>query len=189
VKNAAYVGGYLLDLAAIPREWWPQNRVVLRLRPQRVRALRAGAPPAAEAATVPGPPQAVARAISRNRTGFLCWASGGSPLLAPVMWSADGEDVVAWLPSGGSRAPQGTVPGALVVESHHPFRATRMIGACLRGRLRQDTRAAALVGERYDAELPAGGTAVRLEVQRTTWWRGFEVSTARSARAAHTIAP
>ena len=39
LKNATFVGGYLMDLARIPPEWWPQNRVVLRLKPQRGRAL------------------------------------------------------------------------------------------------------------------------------------------------------
>ncbi|MFZ0218227.1 MAG: hypothetical protein WAM30_20010, partial [Candidatus Dormiibacterota bacterium] len=28
LKNTPLIGGYLLDLAAMPGEWWPQNRVV-----------------------------------------------------------------------------------------------------------------------------------------------------------------
>src|SRR5438128_2376129 len=41
LKNAPFVAGYLLDLASIPRAWWPQNRVVLRLRATRARQLPA----------------------------------------------------------------------------------------------------------------------------------------------------
>src|SRR5256714_10994199 len=33
LKNAAFIGGYLLDLASIPPEWWPHNRVLLPLVP------------------------------------------------------------------------------------------------------------------------------------------------------------
>src|ERR1700682_3207517 len=34
LKNAPFVAGYLLDIARLPREWLPYNRVVLRLPPR-----------------------------------------------------------------------------------------------------------------------------------------------------------
>jgi hypothetical protein len=175
-KNAAFVGGYLIDLAAIPRDWWPQNRVVLRLKPDRLRAMRASEVARPERARLPGTPPELARQVARNRLAYACWGSAGSPVLAPAMWAIDAGDPVAWLPEGGARAPSAEVAGALVVEYHHPFRATRMTGACLRGRLVHDASAAAAIEARYGVDL-GGGTAVRLRLERATWWRGFQVHT------------
>jgi len=177
LKNAGFVGGYLLDLAAIPREWWPQNRVVLRLRPDRARAMRSTEVARPERALPPGLPAELARQLARKRIAYLSWGATGSPVLAPAMWALDGGDIVAWLPEGGARAPASEVSAALVVESHHPYRATRMVGSCFRGRLRPDPGAAEAIEERYGVQLAVGGTAVRLDLERATWWRGFEVHT------------
>ena len=40
LKNASYIGGYMLDLASVPAEWWPHNRVVLRLSAERIHEMR-----------------------------------------------------------------------------------------------------------------------------------------------------
>jgi hypothetical protein len=53
LKNAQFVAGYLVDLAATPGEWWPQNRVVLRLRVDRLTELPKPAAPAAAPAAPP----------------------------------------------------------------------------------------------------------------------------------------
>ncbi len=181
LKNAAYIGGYLLDIASIPREWWPQNRVVLRLRANRARTVRTGSAPEAEAARVPVAPARVVRALARSRTAYLCWADRGSPVLNPVLWASDGEGAMAWLAPGAPRAPVAGTPAALVVEHHHPFRATRMLGACARGTLTPDAAACTAVADRYGLEPFSDGEAFRLEVARTTWWNGFEIHTSEPA--------
>jgi hypothetical protein len=184
LKNAAFIGGYLLDLASIPGEWWPHNRVLLRLVPDRVTLVPPLSPPPAAAERVPGPPAQVAHAVGRHRTAQLCWLSGGRPVLAAAAWALHGPDALAWLPAHVSRAPRDGSPAALVIEHHHPFRATRMLGLCLRGRLRPEPAARASVEARYQGELPEGGTTLRLELQRVTWWRGFEVHTKAAPRPA-----
>jgi hypothetical protein len=184
LKNAAFIGGYLIDLASIPAEWWPQNRVLLRLEPDRVGLVPGFELPAAAPQRVPGTPAQVAHAVERHRTAQLCWTVAGRPVIASAAWALDGPDVVAWLPPFVSRPPRDDVPAALVVEHHHPFRATRMLGVCVRGRLALEPAARAAMAGRYGAELPPGGTAVRLRAARVTSWRGFEVRTRRLARPA-----
>jgi hypothetical protein len=184
LKNAAFIGGYLLDLVSIPSEWWPHNRVLLRLVPDHVTLLPPFQPPPAAAERVAGAPADLAHAVGRQGVAQLCWLTGGRPVMAGVAWALDGPDVVAWLPGHVTRPPRDDVPGALVIEHHHPFRATRMVGLCLRGRLRPDPAAGAVVARRYRGDLPEAGVAVRLEPARLTWWRGFEVRTRAVARPA-----
>jgi hypothetical protein len=177
LKNAPFVAGYLLDLATIPGDWWPQNRVLLRLRVTHRRELAALEVPAAAAARLPGVPVAIARPLSRSRAGRLCWSVGGSPQLAPVPWALDGPDALVWLPAGVGRPPRKGAPAAVVVESHHPFRATRMLGACLRGHLRAEPGTPDALEERYGEPPARDGVSLRLVSERVTWWRGFQVRT------------
>ena len=173
LKNAQFVAGYLLDLASIPGEWWPHNRVLLRLRVSRLRQLAKPEVSPAQPARLPGVPATIARGVARNRVGKLCWSLGGNPLLAPATWTVDGSDLLAWLPPGST--PREGARAALVVERHHSFRATRMLGACLRGRLSSEALALSALAERYGVEPPEGGAGLRLSVERVTWWQGFEV--------------
>jgi len=175
LKNATFVGGYLLDLARIPPEWWPQNRVVLRLRPQRGRALVHSTAPAARPVRLPVAPAGVARSLARVSSGYVCWINRGLPFMTPALWSASGSSLLAAFPGGEPSVPRG--PAALVVESHHRYRATRMVGACARGRLEPDPRAPAAMRRRYGVEPDDLGAGLRLDVGRVTWWRGFQVET------------
>jgi len=175
LKNAGFIGGYLVDLMGIPREWWPWNRVVIRLRADRYRTLVAGTPARAARSGLEGMPAVVARALETQGTGYLCWTRRGYPSLAPVLWSAAGSDVACWLPEGLAPPREGT-PAGLVVESHHRYRATRMLGACVRGTLHRAEPVRALIAERYGSALE-GGSALRLEARRVTHWRGFAVAT------------
>jgi hypothetical protein len=175
LKNAAYIAGYLLDVPRIPSRWWPHNRLLLRLRPEHVGlvaplAVRSPAAPH----RIPGAPAQVAQAVARHPEAQLCWLSSGRPVLAGIAWAVDGTDVLAWLPGRGPRPARDGGPAALVVEHRHPFRATRMLGLCLRGRASQDPSARLAIARRYGGELPEVGVAVRLEATRLTWWRGFE---------------
>lgn len=177
LKNAPFVAGYLLDLASTPRGWWPQNRVVLRLRATRARLVPALEVPSALPARIPGVPATIARTLGRNPLGRLCWSSGGSPQLAAAAWALEGSDALVWLPAGAGRGPREGSTGALLVERHHPFRATRMLGACLRGHLCHEPAAGDVIADRYAEPLYEDARPFRLVTERVTWWRGFEVRT------------
>ena len=183
VKNAAYIGGYLLDLTRIPAEWWPHNRVLLRLRAERVQLVPGLDPPAAVIPQAQVTATQVATSFARLRTGQLCWLAGGRPMLASVAWALDGPDAVVWLPPG-VRPPREEAFAVRVVERHHAYRPSRVLGACLRGRLDGPAPDRSPLDRRYAEPLPAEGTALRLTVDRVTWWRGFEVHTARAERPA-----
>jgi hypothetical protein len=180
LKNAPYFAGYLLDMTHIPREWLPYNRVVLRLRPSDAELMEVNPFPAAQAARVPAVPAEVSRRLAGVPRGYACWVEGGMPVIRPALWEVErGEVTVA--PSAG-RIKSGSV-GALVVESHHRFRPSLMVGACVRGTFAAATDGSA-IGERYGidpAELPP---AFELRAERVTSWRGFAIATAvpRSAR-------
>jgi hypothetical protein len=149
---------------------------VIRLRVDRYRTLVAASPPRAERSTLGGLPVAVARRLETQGTGYLCWDRKGYPSLAPALWAGAGPDVACWLPEGIGAAPRDRAPAGLVVESHHRYRATRMLGACVRGVLHRDDSVRELVSDRYGVELE-GGTAMRLVARRVTHWRGFAVAT------------
>jgi hypothetical protein len=178
-KNVPYISGYLLDLPRVPGAWWPQNRVVLRLRAERIRRLPSPEP----AVAVPLAhrprfvPADIASAVARTGVGYVCWPVARMPVLAPALWALDARGAQAWLPPGGPRPPQEGEPAALVLERHHSFRASRMLGLCLRGSWTVEPGPAAAVAARYETDLAGGGTTLRLDASRVTWWRGFEVHT------------
>src|SRR5204862_168891 len=87
LKNAAFIGGYLLDLTRIPAEWWPHNRVALKLRPNHGGLVRGLAPPAAAPLRVPAVAGQVAQAVGRLRTAQLCRAAAG--------WQEAGDELAA----------------------------------------------------------------------------------------------
>ena len=180
LKNAPYFAGYMLDMARIPREWLPYNRVVLRLRPSDAELADVTPFPAAQAARVPAVPAEVSRRLAGVPRGYACWIESGMPVIRPALWEVDrGEVIVA--PTAG-RVRQGVV-GALVVESHHRFRPSLMVGACVRGTFGPATDGSA-IGERYGVEPADLPTAFELVPERVTSWRGFSIATAvpRSAR-------
>ncbi len=180
LKNAPYFAGYLLDLTHIPREWLPYNRVVLRLQPSDAELIDVRPFPAAQAARVPAVPAEVSRRLAGVPRGYACWLEGGMPVIRPALWEVErGEVTVA--PSAG-RVRSGSV-GALVVESHHRFRPSLMVGACVRGTF-GTTGDPAGIGERYGIDPDEVPTVVELLPERVTSWRGFAIATAvpRSAR-------
>jgi hypothetical protein len=180
LKNAPYFAGYLLDMTHIPREWLPYNRVVLRLRPSDAELMEVNPFPAAQAARVPAVPAEISRRLAGVPRGYACWIEGGMPVIRPALWEVErGEVTVA--PSAG-KIKTGSV-GALVVESHHRFRPSLMVGACVRGTFEAASDGSA-IGERYGIEPAELPPAVELRPERVTSWRGFAISTAvpRSAR-------
>jgi hypothetical protein len=181
LKNAPYFAGYLLDMTHIPREWLPYNRVVLRLRPSDAELIDVRPFPAAQAARVPAVPAEISRRLAGVPRGYACWIEGGMPVIRPALWEVErGEVTVA--PTAG-RARSGSV-GALVVESHHRFRPSLMVGACVRGTFGAVTDGAA-IAERYGIELADVPTVVALQPERVTSWRGFSIATAVPRSASH----
>ena len=180
LKNAPFVAGYVLDVTRLPREWLPYNRVVMRLRLSDAEVIEGIEFPAALAARVPAVPADVSRRLAGVSRGYACWIEGGMPVIRPAFWDVDRGQVTVAPASGRPRAGS---PGALVVESHHRFRPSLMVGACVRGTFGGVVDGSG-VAERYGMEpddLPSG---LELRAERVTSWRGFAISTAvpRSAR-------
>ena len=102
------------------------------------------------------------------------------PIIRPAFWDVDrGKVTVA--PFSGR--PRGGSPGALVVESHHRFRPSLMVGACMRGTFGGATDASG-IAERYGLDANEAPQAMELRAERVTSWRGFAITTMvpRSAR-------
>src|SRR2546427_7920560 len=123
LRNAPFIAGYALDLARLPREWMPYNRVILRLRVSDADLVEGAPFPPAQAARVPSVPAEVSRRLAGVARGYACWVEGGMPVLRPAFWEvARGQVTVA--PTGGE--PRSGSAGALGVGSHHPFRPSLM---------------------------------------------------------------
>jgi hypothetical protein len=180
LKNAPFVAGYVLDVTRLPREWLPYNRVVMRLRPSDAEVIDEIDFPAAQAARVPAVPADVSRRLAGVSRGYACWIEGGMPVIRPAFWDVD-RGQVSVAPDGGR--PRAGSPGALVVESHHRFRPSLMVGACVRGTFGGVADGSG-ISDRYSVEPEDLPSALELRAERVTSWRGFAISTAvpRSAR-------
>lgn len=175
-KNAAFIGGYLRDLARIPGDWWPQNRALLRLRITRTWSLPSVGEHPAGPALVPGVPSAIRRALTRVPVAYACTVVDGVPLMAPALWTSEGGLSLVTGVAGFLGISSRSI-GGVAIESHHPYRATRMIGAYLRGRFTPAPDAKQAVADRYEmVEIPPG-QGLHLDAERVTWWRGFHLET------------
>jgi len=182
LKNAPFIAGYLLDLARIPREWLPYNRVVLRLLPSEAELLEMPRFPEALAARVPAVPAEIGRRLASVPRGYACWIDGTRPIIEPALWEVDhGRVLVAPI---GERHPRAGAGGALVVESHHRYRPTLMVGACVRGAFSASS-AGELIAERYGIEEADVAAPFELQVDRVTSWRGFAITSAVPRGARH----
>ena len=180
LKNAPFIAGYLLDMTRIPREWMPYNRVVLRLIPTDSEQIDVAPFPEAQAARVPAVPAEISRRLAGVRRGYACWLEAGKPVIEPALWEVDrGKVLVA--PTGAHR-PRPGAGGALVVESHHPYRPSLMVGACIRGTFGA-ADGAAVIAERYGVEPSDVPASLELQVDRVPSWRGFAITTSMSKRA------
>ncbi len=180
LRNAPFVAGYALDLARLPREWMPYNRVILRMKLSDADIVEGAPFPPAQAARVPAVPAEVSRRLAGVSRGYACWIEGGLPLIRPAFWEVD-RGRVSIAPTSGR--PRSGAPGALVVESHHRFRPSMMVGACVRGTFAASTDGVA-IAERYGIAAAEVPPVVDLKVERVTSWRGFAITTAvpRTAR-------
>jgi len=174
LRNAPFVAGYVLDLARLPREWMPYNRVVLRLRLSDADIVEGAPFPSAQAARVPAVPAEVSRRLAGVSRGYACWMEGGQPVIRPAFWEVDRGQVSVAPTSGRPRVGS---PGALVVESHHRFRPSLMVGACVRGSFTASTDGAS-IAERYGIEPSQVPPVIELKPERVTSWHGFAVTTA-----------
>ncbi len=183
LKNAAFIGGYLRDLSGIPGDWWPQNRTVIRLRARRVWALPPGPSSPALPAAVPGVPAGVRRSLARVPVAYLCTLVDEVPLMAPALWTANGT-VSLVIGVAGFLGISRKGSGGVAVESHHSYRATRMVGAYLRGRFNQEAEAKPEIQDRYGLDARPRGMGLEFEAKRATWWRGFDIESAGIAAPA-----
>ena len=172
-RNAPFFAGYVLDLLRLPREWLPYNRVVLRLKLSDADIVEGAPFPPAQAARVPAVPAEVSRRLAGISRGYACWLEGGMPVLRPAFWEVE-RGVVSVAPTSGR--PKPGAPGALVVESHHAFRPSLMVGACLRGTFVPSVDGDA-IAERYDLAASEVPSVIDLKVERVTSWRGFAITT------------
>ena len=181
LRNAPFIAGYALDLARLPREWMPYNRVVMRLKLSNADLIEDAPFPPAQAARVPAVPAEVSRRLAGVSRAYACWIEGGQPVIRPAFWEVDrGEVSVA--PTSGR--PRSGAPGALVVESHHRFRPSMMVGACVRGTFAPSSESDA-IAERYGIEGSEVPPVVELKPERVTSWRGFATTTAVPRGARH----
>src|SRR5712691_2074383 len=180
LRNAPFVAGYALDLARLPREWMPYNRVILRMKLSDADIVEGAPFPPAQAARVPAVPAEVSRRFAGVSRGYACWIEGGMPVIRPAFWEVDRGQITVAPVSGRPRVGS---PGALVVESHHRFRPSLMVGACVRGTFGAAADGSG-IGDRYGVETDDVPAAMELRAERVTSWRGFAISTAipRSAR-------
>ena len=102
------------------------------------------------------------------------------PVLRPAFWDVERGRVTIAPTSGRPRVGSA---GALVVESHHRFRPSQMVGACVRGTFAAAPDAEG-IAERYGIGLAEVPALIDLKPERVTSWRGFNITTAvpRSAR-------
>jgi hypothetical protein len=180
LRNAPFVAGYVLDITRLPREWMPYNRIVLQMHPNDVEVIDVWPFPPAQAARVPAVPAEVSRRLAGVPRGYACWFEGGAPVIRPALWEVDRGTVMVASTDGHGRAGS---PGALVVESHHSFRPSLMVGACVRGTFGAAVDRGA-IAERYAIDVAQVPSAMELRTERVTSWRGFSIATQvpRSAR-------
>src|SRR5260370_35825616 len=163
----------------------PYNRVVLRLKLSDADLVEGAPFPQAQAARVRAVPAEVSRRLAGVSRGYACWIEGGMPLIRPAFWEVD-HGRVSIAPTSGR--PRSGSPGALVVEWHHRFRPSLMVGACIRGTFAPSTDGEA-IAERYGVDPSEGPDVIDLKPERVTSWRGFSTTTsvpraARELRAA-----
>jgi hypothetical protein len=97
--------------------------------------------------------------------------------MAPALWTADGSIAIV-IGVAGFLGINRRAAGGVAIESHHAYRATRMVGAYLRGRFSADADAKAEIADRYGLDSEPPGLGLRFEPERATWWRGFALETA-----------
>ena len=175
LKNAPFIAGYLLDLTRLPREWMPYNRVVLRMVVSDADIVELPQFPEALAARVPAVPAEVGRRLAGVARGYACWIDGTRPIIEPALWEVDHGRV--FIAPVGSARPHHATRVALVVESHHRYRPSLMVGACVRGSF-GPAGGAAVIAQRYDIDAEDVPHAIELVPERVSSWRGFATTSA-----------
>jgi hypothetical protein len=200
LRNAALLGGYLIDTAGCAAGSLPYDRVLIGITPSRAMlievdaVLRAfGRWPSPRRASSPqrragslqhvvsleGVPQRAAATVSASGHAALGWSTPSGPvvLAARVL---DGNASV--LVSAQALRVAGAADGeaaCLTFDGGLALRPTRLAGAMLRGRGFILSRRGALA-------------QVALDVERVSWWSGFRTGTvlteARTTRATRVAA-
>jgi hypothetical protein len=173
-KNLPFIGGYLLELDRVPGRWWPQNRLVMRLRIHQARRLRAPMDTVADPAEIPDVPKDVSRRLARMPIAYACWRGRGGLLLETCYWAPENDSVAIAFERDAHGPSASELPAAVVIEKHHPFRPTLMVGVTYRGELVADGRAEHRVAKRYGFEEGDLGGGFKMQVVHANYWKGFE---------------
>jgi len=196
LRNAALLGGYLVDAAGCTAGSLPHDRVLVGITPQRAMLIEddqvvrvVGRWPSARRASSPqrragsvhravsldGVPQRAAATVSASGGAALGWSTPSGPVVLPANSLEGGATVL--VPAQALRVA-GAADGdaaCLSFDGGLALRPTRLAGAMLRGRESILSRRGALA-------------TVALDVERVSWWSGFRTGTvqiaARAARAA-----
>ena len=152
-RNAGTILGYVQDASVVPARFRPHNRVAVRIALSDLSSVRAVAPAAGIAPTLPTlVSPGVRRAVSGHREIVLALQHpNGEITVGPAVW---GQGFSLDLPPG-TPLPEGAAAVAHV-GSDPKHRPTQVTGLSLVGQI-------------------AGG---RLRPQRATWWEGFKLTTA-----------
>jgi len=200
LRNAALLGGYLVDAASCTAGSLPHDRVLVGITPQRAMliegdevvhvvgrwpsARRSSSPPrragnGRRVLSLDGVPQRAAATVSARHDAALGWSTPSGPVVLPAN-SLEGDATVL-VPAQALRV-SGAADGdaaCLSFDGGLALRPTRLAGAMLRGRGTILSRRGALA-------------TVALDVERVSWWSGFRTGTvqaeARMTRAARTAA-
>ena len=114
--------------------------------------------------------------------GYACWLDGARPVVEPAFWEVDhGQVLVAPI---GQRHPRSGSGGALVVESHHRYRPSLMVGACVRGTF-GPASSTEVISERYGIGASDLAHPLELQADRVTSWRGFAITSSAPKSARH----
>src|SRR5207245_10430265 len=92
LRNAPFIAGYALDLARLPREWMPYNRVVLRLKLSDADLIEDAPFPPAQAARLPAVPAEVSRQLAGVSRAYACRLEGRHPVHRPALCEGDAAD-------------------------------------------------------------------------------------------------
>lgn len=152
VKNASSLTGYALDLPRTQLRWLPTNRVAIRVRMKRLRAVDEPTPGVGIAPALPGVvPSDIRRALSGQRKVVVAVDESGGMRIHPAVWGAGftldfGTAEVAT----GQRA-------VVVLDADEMGRPTAVMGLALHGTIEGQ----------------------KLVPERATWWHGFDLSGAQ----------
>jgi hypothetical protein len=157
-RNAGQIFGYVQDARHVPVRFWPRNRVVVRVAARRIVGIQG--PPLGSGIAPPLPtvvPPDVRRSLGGHRRVTVAAVHEDELTVSPATLGAGFS-----LQFAHGHAPPAGARLAATIEIAPGYRPTSVVGLVLHGR-----------------HHPPG----TLDVDRATWWHGFDLATADVTRA------